>query len=97
MIFGYGVLGVATTCLGGLTMGNYYSKPVTAIYQDLNEDNLKDIVVRTRNGTNNLFIQQHDGTYERMDEYFAFPRGKTKQQINSEKATIDEKLKELGK
>ena len=93
------VLGAFTALVGvaGFLGGAYQVSPEKVYYRDVNGDNRPDIVIKSHNGYCNLFIQQHDGTYERMDEYFAFPRGKTKQQINSEKATIDEKLKELGK
>ncbi|MEK6845773.1 MAG: hypothetical protein AABY26_03370 [Nanoarchaeota archaeon] len=97
------VLGAFTALVdvAGFLGGAYQVSPEKVYYRDVNGDNRPDIVIKSHNGYCNLFIQQHDGTYERMDEYFAPELGKseaqTKAQVDAEKTTIEERLKCLGK
>lgn len=93
--FVYGIVGTSIGFFGGTYLAKTFNEAKTVYYQDVNGDNLKDIVVESHNGTDTSFIQQPDGTYKSLDEHFASELGKTELQINSERKTIDERLKEL--
>ncbi len=60
-------VGVAGLYIGDCN-GGERAAPESVMYQDVNSDNRKDIVVKSSNGIDTVFFGQEDGSYHSIED-----------------------------
>ncbi len=76
-----GALGAIIGFLGGILTAEYFFQPVNAYIKNISRSEKKEIIMKTRDNTTKILVEQENGVYLNLDDYMEL----RKRAINSGK------------